>query len=70
MRLFPRYTGPALMDQIVSVENLTLAWRRVEGNIRTRLRGTSAGVDAVTLRDFARDWAGQMDNLVHNQAAL
>ncbi|MCS6883609.1 MAG: reverse transcriptase domain-containing protein [Oscillochloridaceae bacterium] len=60
MPIFPRYAGSALLDQVVSVENLTLAWRRVRGNIQVARRGRSAGVDAVTLRDFEADWATQM----------
>lgn len=44
----------------MSVENLTLAWRRVRSNIQVARRGRSAGVDAVTLRDFEADWAAQM----------
>lgn len=60
MPIFPRYSGPALLDQVVSVENLTLAWRRVRGNIQVARRGRSAGVDAVTVRDFEADWAAQM----------
>lgn len=63
MRLFSPYTGPALLEQICSVENLTHAWRRVESNIRVSLRGKSAGPDAVTLHDFAADWPNQMARL-------
>ncbi len=63
MPIFPRYTGPALLEQVVSVENLTLAWRRVRGNIQVARRGRSAGVDAVTLRDFEADWVLQMARL-------
>ncbi len=63
MPIFPRHTGPALLDQVVSVENLTLAWRRVRGNIQVARRGRSAGVDAVTLQDFEADWAAQMREL-------
>jgi RNA-directed DNA polymerase len=63
MPLFPRYTGPALLDQVVSVQNLTLAWRRVRGNIQVARRGRSAGVDAVTVRDFEADWSAQMSGL-------
>jgi len=63
MPLFPRYHGPPLIDQIVSVENLTLAWRRVRSNIKLALRDRSAGPDAVTLRDFEADWARQMGQL-------
>ncbi|MEI8167632.1 MAG: reverse transcriptase domain-containing protein, partial [Chloroflexales bacterium] len=63
MPIFPKYTGPALLDQAVSVANLTLAWRRVRGNIQVARRGRSAGVDLVTLRDFEADWATQMSQL-------
>lgn len=63
MSIFPRYTGPALMEQICSVENLTLAWRRVRANIHVARRRHSAGTDAVTLRDFEADWTGQMSRL-------
>lgn len=63
MPLFPRYDGPALMEQMCSVENLTLAWRRVRSNIQVARRRHSAGVDAVTVRDFEADWARQMTQL-------
>src|SRR3712207_6294347 len=63
MRLFPRYDGPPLIEQICSVENLTLAWRRVRSNIQVARRGRSAGPDAVTLRDFQADWTRQMTQL-------
>lgn len=63
MRLFPRYSGAPLIDQIVSVENLTLAWRRVRSNIKLAQRGRSSGPDAVTLRDFEHDWARHMGTL-------
>jgi len=63
MPIFPRYDGPPLIDQICSVENLTLAWRRVRSNIQTWRRGRSAGPDAVTLRDFQADWTRQMTQL-------
>lgn len=60
MPLFPPYNGPALMAEVCSVENLTLAWRRVRRNIQVARRGRSAGADAVTLRDFEADWTRQM----------
>ena len=60
MPIFPRYSGPPLVGQVCSVENLTLAWRRVRSNIQVARRGRSAGPDAVTLRDFEADWARQM----------
>lgn len=60
MPLFPPYSGPALMAEVCSVENLTLAWRRVRRNIQVARRGRSAGADAVTLRDFEADWTRQM----------
>ena len=60
MPIFPRYDGPLLMDQVCRVENLTLAWRRVRSNIQVARRRTSAGVDAVTLRDFEASWTAQM----------
>jgi RNA-directed DNA polymerase len=60
MKLFPRYHGPPLMEQIVSVSNLTEAWRRVRSNIQVARRGSSAGIDAVTIHDFAADWPNQM----------
>lgn len=63
MPLFPRYSGPPLIEQICSVENLTLAWRRVRSNIQVARRGRSAGPDAVTLRDFEADWTRQMTTL-------
>lgn len=63
MPIFPHYDGPPLMERIVSVENLTLAWRRVRSNIRLAWRGRSAGPDAVTIRDFEADWARQMTQL-------
>lgn len=63
MPIFPRYSGPPLLDQVVTVENLTLAWRRVRSNIQVFRRGRTAGVDAVTLRDFEADWAAQMARL-------
>lgn len=60
MPIFPPYSGPALLDQVVRVENLTLAWRRVRGNIHVARRKQSAGLDAVTVRDFEADWLNQM----------
>ena len=63
MALFPRYDGPPLMDRVCSVENLTVAWRRVRGNIQATRRGRSAGPDSVTVRDFEADWARQMAQL-------
>jgi len=63
MPIFPRYSGPALLDQVVSVENLTLAWRRVRSNIHVARRGRSAGVDAITIRDFEATWSAQMTAL-------
>lgn len=63
MPIFPRYNGSPLMDRISSVENLTLAWRRVRSNIQVARRGRSAGPDAVTLHDFEADWANQMTRL-------
>lgn len=69
MPIFPRYTGPALLDQVVSVENLTLAWRRVRGNIQVARRGRSAGADLVTLRDFEADWTAQMGRLAEELRA-
>src|SRR5919108_357963 len=43
MPIFPRYDGPPLLEQVCSVENLTLAWRRVRSNIQVARRGRSAG---------------------------
>lgn len=63
MPIFPKYTGPALLDQVVTVENLTIAWKRVRGNIQVARRGRSAGIDAVTIRDFEADWSNQMAGL-------
>jgi RNA-directed DNA polymerase len=63
MPIFPLYSGPALLEQATSVENLTTAWRRVRANIHTARRGKSAGIDAVTLRDFEADWSTQMVRL-------
>ncbi|WP_129674324.1 reverse transcriptase domain-containing protein [Candidatus Chloroploca sp. Khr17] len=63
MPVFPMYRGPALLEQVVGVENLTLAWRRVRSNIEVVRRGRSAGGDLVTLRDFEADWTSQMTRL-------
>ena len=63
MPIFPRYDGPPLIERVVHVENLTIAWRRVRSNIQVARRGRSAGVDAMTLRDFEADWAIQMSQL-------
>lgn len=63
MPIFPHHDGPPLIDQVCSVENLTLAWRRVRSNIRLAWRSRSAGPDAVTLRDFEADWTRQMTQL-------
>lgn len=63
MPIFPPYSGPPLLDQVVSVENLTLAWRRVRGNIHVARRARSAGLDAMTVRDFEADWLNQMRGL-------
>jgi RNA-directed DNA polymerase len=63
MRFFPRYDGPPLIDQITSVDNLTIAWQRVRSNIKLALRSRSAGLDAVTIRDFEANWTRQMTQL-------
>lgn len=63
MRIFPRYGGASLLDQLCSVGNLTRAWRRVRGNIHVARRGQGGGIDAVTLHDFEADWASQMAQL-------
>lgn len=63
MPIFPKYHGPSLMEQATSYENLTQAYRRVRSNIQLHRRGRSAGVDAVTLRDFEADWSNQMAQL-------
>lgn len=63
MPLFPRYDGPTLIERVVDVENLTLAWRRVRSNIQVARRQHSSGVDAVTVRDFEADWVAQMSQL-------
>ena len=63
MALFPPYSGPPLIAQICGVENLTRAWRRVRANIATYMRDRSAGIDAVTLRDFEANWSSQMAQL-------
>ncbi len=63
MPILPKYRGPSLLEQATSCENLTLAYRRVRSNIRLDRRGRSAGVDAVTLRDFEHDWSNQMAQL-------
>jgi RNA-directed DNA polymerase len=62
-KLFSKYTGPPLMEQVVSVPNLTEAWRRVRSNIHVARRDKSAGIDDVTLRDFEADWPNQMRTL-------
>lgn len=62
-RLFPRYQGPSLLEQLCSVPNLTAAWQRVRRNIQVARRGQSAGSDAVTLRDFEANWTQQMSTL-------
>src|SRR5512145_116770 len=63
MRIFPRYDGPPLLEQVCTVENLTSAWRRVRSNIHVARRGHSAGPDAVTVRDFETDWSRQIAQL-------
>lgn len=60
MPIFPRYDGPPLIEQVCSVGNLTMAWRRVRSNIQVARRGRNSGPDAVTLRDFEADWTRQM----------
>ena len=52
-----------MLEQVCSVENMTLAWRRVRSNIEWARRPHSAGTDAVTLRDFEADWTRQMSQL-------
>lgn len=59
-RLFSLYHGAPLMDQICSVPNMTVAWQKVKSNIHVGRRGKSAGVDAITLREFEADWPNQM----------
>jgi group II intron reverse transcriptase/maturase len=44
-------------SQVCSVENLTRAWRKVKTN------GGAAGVDNVTVQDFERDLAGNLERL-------
>lgn len=63
MPLFSHYDGPPLLEQVCRIDNLTLAWRRVRNNIQVARRKHSAGVDAVTLRDFEADWTRQMSQL-------
>ena len=63
MPIFSRYDGPPLLEQIASVSNLTVAWRRVKANIPTQRRGRSSGTDAMTLHDFDADWQRQMAQL-------
>ncbi|MBU6336027.1 MAG: RNA-dependent DNA polymerase, partial [Chloroflexi bacterium] len=63
MSIFPRYTGPLLIEQVVDVGNLTAAWRHVRSNIRLVQREHSAGADQVTIRDFEADWVRQMQRL-------
>ncbi len=60
MAVFPRYHGPPLMEQVCTVENLTNAWRRVRSNVKVIQRHRSAGIDRMTLDDFAADWPNQM----------
>jgi RNA-directed DNA polymerase len=61
--LFPRYDGPPLIEQICGVENMTSAWRRVRSNIAVGARRRSAGIDAMTLRDFEANWTRHMVQL-------
>lgn len=63
MLVFPRYSGPSLIEQVCTVENLTNAWRRVRSNIKVSRRARSAGIDQITLHDFAADWPNQMVRL-------
>lgn len=63
MPIFEPYKGPPLLERIVSVENMTLAWRRVRRNIQLARHGRSAGLDQVSIRDFAADWPNQMAQL-------
>jgi len=63
MAIFEPYKGPLLIERIVGVENMTLAWRRVRRNIQLARHGRSAGLDQVTIRDFAADWPNQMAQL-------
>jgi RNA-directed DNA polymerase len=63
MPLFPTYQGPSLLEQLCHPETLTEAWRRVRSNIHVARRGHSAGIDAVTIRDFEADWPNQMARL-------
>ncbi|MBO9313635.1 MAG: RNA-dependent DNA polymerase [Chloroflexus sp.] len=60
MAVFPRYHGPPLIEQVCTVENLTNAWRRVRSNVKVTRRYRSAGIDRMTLDDFAADWPNQM----------
>jgi RNA-directed DNA polymerase len=55
MAVFPRYHGPPLIEQVCTVENLTNAWRRVRSNVKVTRRYRSAGIDRMTLDDFAAD---------------
>lgn len=53
----------SLFDQITSPENLLRAWRSVRGNIPKYRRQHSCGPDGVSLLEFERDLASQLQVL-------
>ena len=55
----------SMIAQITSVQNLTRAWQHVRGNIRSRQRRSSRGVDDVTIEEFERNWAEAMELIAH-----
>lgn len=52
-----------LMEQLASPENLLAAWRAVRGNIPKYRRARSAGPDGVTLLDYERELAAELNAL-------
>lgn len=54
-----------LMEQIAAPENLLAAWRAVRGNIPRYRRSRTVGADGISLDDFERDLAAQLDALRH-----
>ena len=56
-------THVSLIDEIVSVPNLTRAWEKVRSNIRVAQRDRSRGVDNITILDFETEWATHMERL-------
>lgn len=58
-----RSASDTLLDAILTIDNLTEAWKQVRKNIAAWRREHSRGSDDVSLQDFEAQWAPQMERL-------